>query len=282
MRRSRWIRLVPMALFALSLAFLPGSVGAQEKQAPLPFAQHKFLYRTVKISVSQKSLPDILEILAATAHINLVTDGVPDRGASDLTVSGSIREALDQVCARFDCSWSVSRGGIVMLARRFTNPSEHPQVHLKEMQQMFQDIRYALQIVPPEVVASRYGKVLDQLVHSLTDEQLAASRASTLTGAGLDPQQFVWLNTAILNKSFANAVVSMDQWLPLMEGMPQSLLQLKPGLPRPDPKLYPGTAALDDARFPAFDYGYTVRGKDGKLRTFYLLNQSMITEGAGK
>ena len=275
-------QILPVLCLTAALTLLPRLCMAQNRPAPLPFVEHAFLKRAVQIYARQTTFPDAIAKLSTTAGISVMTDGVPDKAKADLDVTGTVRQALDAICAAFDCRWSVSKTGIVMLSRRFADPAERPQVHLLEMQRMLRDIRAALDVVPPEIVGAKYGKLLERLADSFSDEQLAASKAGMLTGADLDAEQFVWLNGAILNKSFANAIVSLDQFLPVIDELQRSFLQCRPGIMRPDPNLFPGTAAVDDARFPAFDYTLNARGKDGKLRTFYLINTNMVTEGAGR
>jgi len=255
---------------AMWLAFAPTGCSAQQQQkAPLPFAEHKFLERAVRISARQKSLADFVEYLAATAKISIVTDGVPDRVAANLEVDGTVREALDKLAAGFDCGWSVSKSGIVMIARRFADETEHPQIHLKEMQQMVRDIHAALQLVPPEVYNMNCNVLLNQLEHSFTPTQMAACKDGTLTGADLDTQQFSCLNSAIQNYTFAFAIRWRYLTPVLMDGMPSSFLQLKP-MASPDKYLDPTNQFSNAARFPSYDYLYIIRGKNGKLVTEYL------------
>jgi len=251
------------------MAFASSVCSAQQQKASLPFAEHKFLDRPVTISVRQKGLVEILENLAITANIDVVTDGVPDRLAANVSVQGTVREALDQITAGFDCGWSVTKSGVVLIARRFTDPAEHPQIHLKEMQRMMRDIHSTLGLVPPEALQLGFVSLLNQIAHSFTPEQAAASANGNLSGAGLNPQQFAWLNVAILNETLAPTVAKCDEILPLMEGMPKSFLQLKP-LANPDKGLDPTDQFSNAARFPSFDYLYVVRGKNGRLVPYYM------------
>jgi hypothetical protein len=255
-------------LFGLAL-FATCTSSAQSRSAPLPFSEHKFLERPAQIAVHQRGFTDVLESLAKSASISILTDGVPDNAEARLDVRGSVRDVLDQVSAHFDCSWAVSKSGIVMLSRRFTDPNQRPQIHMKEMQQMVRDIHAAFQLVPADALNSSYDQLLNAIAHSFSAEQRAALEAGKLTGVDLNPQQFAWLQSALLGRTFGMAARRSSELLPLMDGMPKSFLELKP-LAQPDPGADPTDPFSNAARFASYDYLYVVRGADGRLITQYM------------
>jgi hypothetical protein len=237
---------------------------AQQQKSPPRFAEHKFLERNVQIHARQVSLANVIENLATSAKASIITDGVPERSAMNLEVDGTVREALDQIAAGFDCDWSVSKSGIIMISRHFADPTEHPQIHLKEMQQMVRDIIAAFQLVPAEVYTANFNVLLNQIARSLTPAQTSALESGTLTGADLNEPQLAWLNLAIQNYTFAFANRQRYLTPTLMDGMPLSFLQLK-AVAGPDKAFDPTSPFANSARFPSFDYLYVVRGKDGRL-----------------
>ena len=107
----------------------------------------------------------------------------------------------------------------------------------------------------------------------VTPMTVAASRNGQLTGAGLNPEQFAWLNAATLNHEVYLAMPVCDDIAQIMVGMPKSYLQLKQRAV-PIPNLDPTSPFSNQARFPSFDYLYIVRGNTGKLitHTIHLMN----------
>ena len=264
---KHYVKSVILVITAFAAAFfiLPSRAAiGQQKQPPLPFAEHVFLNRAVQVSAKQKSLADVIASLCSQTGISIVTDGLPDKTGANIEVIGTIRDALNVMTDAFDCDWSVSKSGIVMVCRKFKDPAEHPQIHVKELREMVRDIHTAFQLLPPGLSSVKYAPLLWNIFYSFSAEQAAACANGTLTGAGLNPEQFAWMGSAFLARELNPQALDCDEIAQHMEGLTKSFLQMKPTA-RITPGLDLTSQISNEALFPSFDYLYVFRNRAGKI-----------------
>ena len=143
-----WIAVV-ISLFALN-----GTARAQEAV---------WRQNIVHIRCKDSTFEQALEQVAAQANISIVTDGIPLSKSFTLEAELPAEKALSQIADAFDCSWNVSKSGIVLLRKRFTNEHERPQVVPAEMRASLRDLLSFIQ----GVYAPKPGKSLSDSFRKL-------------------------------------------------------------------------------------------------------------------
>ena len=242
-----------LSLFVLNLMAYPG-LAQQSKPLPKYFAQK------VQMRTGNQPMLAILDALTQETHVNILVDDEPLRQNADLIFNGTLREALDRVGNAFDYTWTVSKGGVVLMSKTFKNYDERPQVNLPEMLQMTRDILNALNLVQYDKDETHWPLILKQVAQSFTPEQAKVlNDGKKLRGSDLFPEQQQALQQAILSNTFLRPLHLWEELLPNLESMPGSRMQARKH-----------DAVKSDRNTPLFDYLYVFRGKDGRLHVFEL------------
>ncbi len=95
--------------------------------------QNTWQQQSIDIRCKDSSLEQAIEQLAAQINISVVVDGLPLSKSFTLETRMPAGQALTQIATAFDCSWSMSKSGILLLRRRFTDEHERPQILPAEM-----------------------------------------------------------------------------------------------------------------------------------------------------
>jgi len=211
--------------------------------------------RKIHVELTAAPMDSVFEALAKDTHVNIVADGEPLRRKADFKFDGSLRDALDKVGNTFDYTWTVSKGGVVLMTKQFTDPKERPQVNLPEMLEMTRNIIHALCSVDYDKDPANWMALVREMAQSFTPQQLGALElGKKLRGSDLLPQQQAEVQQASVANTFVSAFHLWDDLLPNLEGMPTSRLQArKLDEVRPDSKTHP------------YDYLYIYRRSNGQL-----------------
>lgn len=248
---------------------LSSATAGQQNKPDLPFSQHAFLVKKVTLRQKRISLADSLGTVSRLAQISIVTDGAPDKLEADIDCDGTVRDVLNQLGVVFDLSWTVSKSGIVLMARRFTDPHERPQMHVSEMRGVVRDLARAFADVPAGKSQADANAWINQLAHSLSPEQDAGLQTHRLTGNDLRPDQADLLGNIILEMTFGRCAREVNEYLPLVDGLAESHLQLKPAQdPRAAGSLT--SPSSNNALSPTYDYFYVIRDRNNKLINYML------------
>ena len=131
----------------------------------LPAFTQQQAWQKQKITVKCKdsAFAQALEQVATQANISIVADGVPLPHPFTLEDELPAEKALTQIAEAFDCSWNVSKSGIVLLRKRFTNEHERPQIVPAEMRASLHDLLSFIQ----GVYAPKPGKSLSDSFRKL-------------------------------------------------------------------------------------------------------------------
>jgi hypothetical protein len=203
-------------------------------------------------------MDDMLASLTKQTHVNILVDGQPLLQKADIKLSGSLHDALDSIADAFDYTWSVSKGGAVLMSKRFMSQDERPQVNLAEMLEMTRNMVRALTLVDYDKDETHWPLLVTQVADSFTQQQRKVLESGErIHASDLQPQQKAALQQAILSNTFIKALRVWDGAIPNLENMERSKLQA-----RKRDSVAPGS--------PTHDYMYTYRGSDGQLHVIEL------------
>jgi hypothetical protein len=150
----------------------------------------QMLEREVVLDHKHSSLADILKEMAEKYGVRAAVEGTPLRERADITFQGTLREALDRLSDLFDYQWRVSRSGVILMNKRFTDPNDIPQMLLQEYRQVAKDQLAVLPDTAPDPDHERWGELLLSLARTLTASQLQAlNQGARLSPGDLTPQQ---------------------------------------------------------------------------------------------
>jgi hypothetical protein len=188
--------------------------------------------RQVDLTLEDQPLAAIIAALSDQIGHGIVLDGRPLLSKASFRLHNSAKSALDQIAEGFDCSWKVGKSGAILMSKRFHQPGDLPQMHLKEMQKMAADL---LTIWPENASNARMSSYPfaaapvapgNALYRTLTREQHQILRSgSPLTFQDLSPEQKDLVRLGILTGAAGN---SHDVWQGLnarLANMSQSYLQ---------------------------------------------------------
>jgi hypothetical protein len=242
------------AAFTLAIMWV---ASAQICLAQKPPRDNAALSRAAQLSAKQTSMSDMLATLSASAHISILADGEPVLKKADVICAGTLREALDKVADTFDYTWSITKGGIVLLSKRFKSPDERPQVNLPETLELMRNVVRALQTVDYDPDPSHATTLVREALQSFTPQQTHDLESGVkLSGASLLPQQKALLTQAIATRTFAEALRMWEAALPTIENMPISRVEARKRI---------GTNA--DNAAPGYDYFCIYRRSGGRLES---------------
>lgn len=153
----------------------------------------------------------ILQSLAAQGHVTVIAEDAPLHqtlaNASQLTLPPNtpISQAMSLVAAAFDYD-AQRNGSVFLLKKRFTDPSDLPNVTLEECAEALRDIGSDLDMFDPgprESMPGPYCLSLMRLEPTLTLEQLSAMHETTpekgLAIASLNPDQQAIIRKFVLS-----------------------------------------------------------------------------------
>jgi len=153
----------------------------------------------------------ILQALAAQAHVTVIAEDVPLHqtlaNVAQLTLPPNtpISQAMTLVAAAFDYD-AQRNGSVFLLKKRFTDPSDLPNVTLEECTEALRDIGSDLDMFDPgprESMPGPYCLPLMRLEPTLTPDQLSAMHETTaekgLAIASLTPDQQAIIRKFVLS-----------------------------------------------------------------------------------
>ncbi len=100
------------------------------------------------LRLRKQPLRDAVRLISASAGISILVDGSPLRDSKDIDFTGPAQDGLDRVADEFDYTWTVSKSGIVLMTKRFSDDSERPQANAIELGQSARDIVRAMRALP--------------------------------------------------------------------------------------------------------------------------------------
>lgn len=252
----QWCRRSGTSFIASCLLILIAHTAIAQEAVPLP----KVFEKQMHMSMTNASLDDALAVLLKDAHVNILVDGVPFLQKADVKFDGTLHEGLDLLARTFDYSWTLSKGGSVLMSKRFTSSDDRPQMNLPEMLEMTRNIIRALRLVDYDMDEANASLLVEKMVKSLPQkQQQLLLDGGGLLGSSLSPQQQSVLEQATLTRTFTATLISWQELLPKLEGMPASHLEAHK---REGPK--------PDANSPTHDYLYVIREKDDHLHVYDL------------
>jgi hypothetical protein len=188
--------------------------------------------KRVDLVFENQSLTSILRTLSERIGRGIILDGKPLVSEGTLQLHTTAKKALDQVAETFDCTWDLGKHGAVLMNKRFHQPGDLPQLHLKEMQKMAADLLTIWPENAGKARLSRYPFVTPQispgnaLFRTFTDEQVTILKSGNqIIFQDLSDTQKDLVRLGILNGASGT---SHDIWEGLnarLEKMPYSYLQ---------------------------------------------------------
>lgn len=190
----------------------------------------------VSLSLQLHTAAQVIEDLSVKLGRSILVDGEPKAEKLYVEFHGSAKEALDKVSDQLDCTWTTGKQGVILMQKRFHNRDDLPQMHLKEMQKMAQDVLAIWPAAPSEVRSSYYPfDIMDispanGLYRALTPEQRRELHSGLMLSFDtLSPEQKEIVRLGIYNGVVNN---SRDVWQKLKDrlmGMSQEgYLQWRP------------------------------------------------------
>jgi len=184
------------------------------------------LERPVAATTTKTSISRALEVVTERSGLAILADGEPEPLPTDLHLRGTAREALDQIGERFDCAWSTSRGGVVLLHRRFRRAGDRPQMHAAEMRQVARDLAALADRIPHGSSDHDWGWDLVDLSRTFTPEQWRTlNGGQRLRAAALSPAQQGLLWRAVATRVFAFPGTARRELAAKLDALDQSSLR---------------------------------------------------------
>jgi hypothetical protein len=172
------------------------------------------------------SLSELLGLLARSG-VRVLADGIPVTENIELQHEGTIRSALDKIAKQLDYTWTLSRNGVVLMRKKFSNEKERPQAHRAELMQVAQDMLTILPDLEPDPENKVWGRYLFQLGQTLTPAQLAQLRnGKRLDYSELTPEQRRLGERALMAVTYGTPRGIWDRMLTRMKALPQSFFTL--------------------------------------------------------
>jgi hypothetical protein len=198
--------------------------GRAQQPAPLP----PLFQQKIEVNLTGATMDAAFAAITQKTHLSIVADGAPARQKADVSLDGTVKGALDAVADAFDYTWTLTRSGVVVMAKRFKDPAERPQVNLPEMVGMTRDIIRALNIVDYDKDPSHWPVLVKEVAQSFTQQQLhVLDSGAKLHGSDLLPEQQRQLTRAILSKTFNSTLQMWEDLLPKLPPMPGSRIQAR-------------------------------------------------------
>jgi len=256
MRRLFRFRVLPQCAALLVYGLFSVPCRAQETKERPALPDQKLQMTLAGVSMSQT-----IEAVSKAAHISVAADGEPILKKADFKFDGTIHDAIDSIARAFDYSWTVTKAGVVIMSKQFSDTRERPQVSLPEMLEMTRNMISALTLVDYDRDSSQWQGMVKKVAETFTPEQLRVlNKDEKLHGSSLTAQQQDALRGAILTNTFASQLQVWEALLPNLENMQQSHLQSREA----DASNLPAGTAKQR------DYLYVYRGANGILSVLEL------------
>jgi len=139
--------------------------------------------------------------LSVQGHVCFVMEGIPlkphltDKAVADLTVDMPLVAAVAKIAAAYDYD-ARREGGVFVLTKRYTDPTDLPDVTLEECQAAINDVLCVLDAFSPHFAESIYADGPDDrkdtvisFFHSLSARQLQRAQDKSLHYGDLVPEQ---------------------------------------------------------------------------------------------
>ncbi len=188
----------------------------------------------IKLDIKERSLADVVNVLAERLHCGIMVDDEPLLTKADLKFDGTGKDALDKVMDAFDYTWEVSKSGGVLMRKRFRNPVEHPQMNYAELRQMARDAVTILDTLHfnPQTYQETWPYILRELYESFTLEQrvIMTDETKSLTMPQLAPEQRALVEKAIYCSMFQEQIRAWNAFAAQLDALPQSWMQRETAL----------------------------------------------------
>lgn len=188
--------------------------------------------RNVDLTLQDKPISAIIEALSDQIGHGIVLDGKPLLARGSFKLHTSAKSALDQVAECFDCSWTSGKHGVILMSKRFHQPDDLPQIHLKEMQKMAADL---LSIWPEDASKARLSHYPfttvrispgNALFRTFSSDQVKyLNDGHVLTYQELTAEQKDLIHLCILNGASGDSHDIWDGLNARLAKMPESYLQ---------------------------------------------------------
>ena len=182
--------------------------------------------KKVVLNCDHGSMQQALEQVAAQAGISILAEGTPARKPFMGRAEASAEQALAQIAGDCDYTWSLSKSGVVLLTKRFTDEHDRPDVVPAEMRAVAHDMLTAVQtIYTPPPARTTLSAQFRALFAALTPEQVAAgaSGRGLLVASLAEPLRGQAVQT-IYTEEFSKVYLDWHNFEKHMEALPQSRL----------------------------------------------------------
>jgi hypothetical protein len=199
--------------------------------APTPALPRIFSQTRVKLALNDESLAEMLDrLIPESTALNYVVEDLPIKRKGTVLVDGTLKDALDRIADLFDYTWRVRKGTIVIFEKRFSDPNEHPQLILPELQRVARGMNTVLRAIPIQSGMSSDGENIRTFHHSLTPEQLVRlNRKEAIGIQDLTEAQRTLMLTALYSSAYRQMVAAWQDIEVQLIGMPSSYLALSQG-----------------------------------------------------
>lgn len=210
-------------LTALFLLAPPTLCAAQHK----PLVSGDLDNKVVKVDVKAATLEAMVALLAKQINCNIVMDDSPHHEPIDFTMEITARKALDRIASAYDYEWRLTRQGIVVLNKRFADPTEFPQMNIAEWKQTAKEVQ---QIAGEHDFVAGPRLILHPFVSGLTHAQWADVLAHKhLFVSALEEKQVAILREYFYVRLLTYTVFAWQKIYDNLTMLSGSSLQMRPG-----------------------------------------------------
>ncbi len=181
--------------------------------------------KRIEVNEREASLANLLKITREKTGLNFLVDGKPLKTGIAIQGAMTTKSLLDIVSQRFDYHWTLSRSGVVLFSKRFSDHAERPQVNLAEMQQMAKEIVEAIDSLQFDLKEVIWGDQIVELADSFSPQQLAyLQTGKPILGKELNLTGQNLLRSIVYNRDFAEAKRIWTEELLRLQNMKNSYL----------------------------------------------------------
>ena len=183
--------------------------------------QSSWKTKNVALDCKDSSMTQALEQLAAQSGVSILAEGVPAQKPFTLREKGNAEKLLTQITDTYDYAWHVSKSGVVLLTRRFTDEHETPEINAAEIHASVQDVLGILRtIYTPPAQNMSLVDVFRQFAAQLSPEEVSSLKSvKGLSIATLSPR----LRNQAANVIYFNELLTIYSQLEYFDRVTQAL-----------------------------------------------------------